>query len=122
MEKKLDIELDFSALEQRVAQYLGEKMPERTSSLLDIHTITAAVVNGVMYSSVTKPQRRAAKSINYSALYTPGSRWNPPAKEFLMPIWTADEQRQIIIDIGWTRGDLYEAIKTFFNVFNEARK
>lgn len=118
---KLDVDLDLSDLEKRVTKFLGEKLPKRSSNLLDIHTVTAAVTFCVPYSAVTKEQRRAAKNINYSALYTPGSRWNPPPKEALMPIWTEQELRQIRLDIGWTRGDTYEAIKTFFNVFNEAR-
>lgn len=111
---------DFKALEQRVAAHLaehGDAPIKPTSALLDIHTITTAIMLVIPYSRVTKPQRNnIGKTMNFAMLYTPGAMWEVPSEKALMVIWTDEEKAQICRKLGVTQPDaLYEALTNHFN-------
>lgn len=111
--------VDYASLEKRVLAEYQEAYPGFTpvkSHLLDIHTITSAVVLGTLYSSITKPQRNnVGKSLNFSMLYTPGAMWEVPSEKDLMSIWTYEECQQLRDDLGIDpTKDLYQALTTHF--------
>ena len=66
---------DYSQIELRVVASLAEdkKMMEIFEKGEDIHTATAAAINGVSISEVTKEMRRSAKEVNFGVLYGMGS-------------------------------------------------
>lgn len=112
--------VDYAALEQRVlehAQKDGALPFQPTSALLDIHTITTAVIMRIPYSSVTKPQRNnVGKSMNFAMLYTPGAMWEVPSEKLLMAIWTDEEKVQLCHKLGVTQPDrLYTVLTNHFN-------
>ncbi|HYC80076.1 MAG TPA: DNA polymerase I [Candidatus Binatia bacterium] len=63
--------IDYSQIELRIAASLSgdPEMIKIFKSGKDFHMATAARIFGVMESSVTPDQRRAAKTINFSVLY-----------------------------------------------------
>ncbi|MDP1709686.1 MAG: DNA polymerase, partial [Candidatus Komeilibacteria bacterium] len=87
------ISADYSQIELRIVASLAEdkRMMEIFEKDEDIHTATAAAINGVPLSEVTKAMRRAAKEVNFGVLYgmgVYGLSWRaeiPPyqAKEFI---------------------------------------
>lgn len=118
--------MDFAGLEQRIAAHEAKhgSMPFAPSNpLLDIHTITSAVVLNIPYSSVTKRQRgNVGKELNFSSLYTPGARWEVPQEAALMKIWTDKERADLVIHFGITdTSTLYQALVNHFNT-NFGRK
>ncbi len=68
------VSFDYSQIELRVAAHMSgdKKMIAAFSSQEDIHTATAAAINGVSLSEVTKEMRREAKAINFGILYGQG--------------------------------------------------
>ena len=65
------VSADYSQFELRLAAVLaGDKaLVADFNSGVDIHTKTAADVFGIPMEQVTKPQRRAAKTINFGVMY-----------------------------------------------------
>lgn len=118
MNKELDgaitISVDFSAIEKRIADMMGRS--EISSTPLDFHKITAALLNGVKYSEVTKEQRRAAKSLNFRLMYSPGTIWQGPDEDAFRTLYTEEEWQQLHVDTRVSRpNQIYEAIKAHFN-------
>lgn len=72
--KKL-LTLDYSQIELRVVAHLSKDpvMIEAFQNREDIHTRTAAELNDVDQSEVTKDMRRQAKAINFGILYGMGA-------------------------------------------------
>lgn len=68
------VSFDYSQIELRVAAHMSgdKKMIAAFNSQEDIHTATAAAINGVSLSEVTKEMRREAKAINFGILYGQG--------------------------------------------------
>ncbi len=68
------VSLDYSQLELRIVASLSndEQMIDAFQKGYDIHTATAAVVNGIPLEQVTKEMRRAAKAINFGIMYGMG--------------------------------------------------
>ncbi|MFA5075920.1 MAG: DNA polymerase I [Patescibacteria group bacterium] len=66
---------DYSQIELRIVASLAEdkKMLEIFQNNEDIHTATAAEINGVKLSEVTKEMRRNAKEVNFGVLYGMGA-------------------------------------------------
>lgn len=114
MIKPIHHEVDYAAIEQRLAATLSLHKP---SKLLDIHTITAAITLGLPYSSVCKRQRsNVGKSLNFAMLYTPGAKWEVPTEAALMSIWTEAECDQIRKDLELDQpGALYPLLLNHFN-------
>ncbi|MCX6795214.1 MAG: DNA polymerase I [Candidatus Falkowbacteria bacterium] len=71
--KKL-LSLDYSQIELRLAAHLSNDplMIKAFHDGDDIHTITAAAINGVEENDVTKKMRREAKAVNFGILYGQG--------------------------------------------------
>ena len=69
------IAADYSQIELRVVASLAkdEKMIEIFKNKLDIHTATAAAINGVKLEDVSKDMRRSAKEVNFGVLYGMGA-------------------------------------------------
>lgn len=110
------INLDFSALELQVAAYHGRPTPPRTSVLLDLHKITAALMFGVMFSEVTAEQRKAAKGVNFRLMYEPEAKWAMPPEKDLRRIYTDLELTQLCMDMSLARPSrLYETLTAHFN-------
>lgn len=68
------LSLDYSQIELRLAAHLSQdkKMMAAFKNKEDIHTATAAAINGVKAEDITKEMRRAAKAINFGILYGQG--------------------------------------------------
>lgn len=66
---------DYSQIELRIVASLAKdkKMIQGFRADEDIHTRTAAEINGVPPEKVTKPMRRAAKAVNFGILYGMGA-------------------------------------------------
>ncbi|MDD3006992.1 MAG: DNA polymerase I [Candidatus Pacebacteria bacterium] len=62
---------DYSQIELRIIATIADdkKMQEIFNKGLDIHTATAADVNGVPIEEVTPQMRRAAKALNFGVIY-----------------------------------------------------
>lgn len=71
---KVLLSADYSQIELRIVASLAkdEKMMEIFEKDLDIHKATAAAINGVPLTEVTKEMRRAAKEVNFGVLYGMG--------------------------------------------------
>lgn len=110
------IDIDFSDLELRVAAYHGRPNPPRTSELLDLHKITAALMFNVMFSEVTADQRKAAKEVNFRLMYQPDTKWAMPSEKALLQIYTDLELNQLCMDMSLARPSrLYETLTAHFN-------
>ncbi|MCB9798789.1 DNA polymerase I [Candidatus Nomurabacteria bacterium] len=72
---KILVAADYSQIELRVVASLAKDkaMIEIFENGEDIHTATAAAINGVKSKDVTKEMRRAAKAINFGILYGMGA-------------------------------------------------
>ncbi len=68
------IGFDYSQIELRLAAHMAgdKKMIAAFKNEEDIHTATAAEINGVKLKEVTKNMRREAKAINFGLLYGQG--------------------------------------------------
>lgn len=68
------VSADYSGVEVRIAASVANDRPWVTALLAgaDIHRQTAAFAFGVPEDKVTKPQRQAAKTINFAILYGAG--------------------------------------------------
>jgi DNA polymerase-1 len=66
--------LDYSQIELRLAAHLSkdQKMIKAFLHQEDIHSATAAAINNVKLSEVTKEMRQAAKATNFGILYGQG--------------------------------------------------
>ncbi len=66
---------DYSQIELRIVASLAEdkKLLEIFTNKEDVHTATAAAINGVKPEEVTKEMRYAAKEVNFGVLYGMGS-------------------------------------------------
>jgi len=73
--KKL-VALDYSQIELRLAAHMSgdDKMIKAFREGKDIHTATAAEINGVDIGEVTPQMRREAKAVNFGVLYGQGPR------------------------------------------------
>ena len=112
--------MDYAGLEQRIAAHEAKhgSLPFAPAhKLLDIHTITSAVVLNIPYSAVDKRQRsNVGKSLNFSCLYTPGARWEVPQESALMKIWTDRERAELVMHFGITdTATLYSVLVNHFN-------
>lgn len=67
---------DYSQLELRIAAECSgeERMSQAYKEGADLHTRTAALMNGIDEEDVTKEQRRDAKTYNFGALFGSGAR------------------------------------------------
>ncbi|PIR04556.1 MAG: DNA polymerase I [Candidatus Magasanikbacteria bacterium CG11_big_fil_rev_8_21_14_0_20_39_34] len=88
---KVLVAADYSQIELRVVASLAkdEKMIEIFKKGEDIHSATAAAINGVSLDEVTKDMRRAAKEVNFGVLYGMGAHglsWRAG-----IPHWQAQE-------------------------------
>jgi DNA polymerase-1 len=68
------ISFDYSQIELRLAAHMSKdaKMIAAFKSSADIHTATAAGINGVKVEEVTKKMRQEAKAVNFGILYGQG--------------------------------------------------
>lgn len=85
------VSADYSQIELRIVASLAEdkRMMEIFDNDEDIHRATAAAINNVPLSEVTKEMRRAAKEINFGVLYgmgTYGLSWRAD-----IPVWQAKQ-------------------------------
>ena len=85
------ISVDYSQIELRIVASLAQdkKMIEIFKKGEDIHQATAAAINGVKLSEVTKDMRYAAKEVNFGVLYGMGAyglSWRTK-----IPQWEAKE-------------------------------
>ncbi len=65
------IAADYSQIELRIMAHLSadERLVEAFQTGIDIHRATAAEILGIMPSTVTDEQRRAAKAVNFGLIY-----------------------------------------------------
>ncbi len=72
---KVLLSLDYSQVELRIVAHMvnDKKFIEAFKAGADIHARTAAEIQGVDESKVTKEMRRAAKSVNFGILYGMGT-------------------------------------------------
>jgi DNA polymerase-1 len=82
---------DYSQIELRLAAHMSgdKKMITAFKNSEDIHTATAAEINGVLPSEVTKNMRREAKAINFGILYGQGP--HGLSQTAGIPYWQANE-------------------------------
>jgi DNA polymerase-1 len=82
---------DYSQIELRLAAHMSgdKKMIKAFQDEEDIHTATAAEINGVPASEVTKNMRREAKAINFGILYGQGP--HGLSQTAGIPYWQASE-------------------------------
>ena len=68
------LSLDYSQIELRLAAHISQdkKMMAAFKNQEDIHTATAAAINGIKPEAVTKNMRRDAKAVNFGILYGQG--------------------------------------------------
>lgn len=113
------VSADYSQIELRIVASLAQdkRMLEIFEKDEDIHKATAAAINGVKLSEVTKEMRRAAKEINFGILYGMGSyglswraeipQWQ--AKEFIKKYFEqfSGVKKYIDTTLEFTRRDGY---------------
>jgi len=70
------LSLDYSQIELRLAAHMSgdEKMIAAFRRGEDIHSATAAEINGLSLEKVTKEMRREAKAVNFGIIYGQGAR------------------------------------------------
>ncbi len=70
------ISIDYSQVELRIIASLAnqESMINAFINNIDIHTQTAALINNIKIEEVSKPQRYAAKAINFGIIYGMGAK------------------------------------------------
>lgn len=81
------IKADYSQIELRIIASLAndKNMLEAFNSKVDIHTKTAAAINGIKISEVTPAIRRQAKEVNFGVLYGMGA-WGLAKRTGLTPL------------------------------------
>ncbi|MFA5131528.1 MAG: DNA polymerase I [Patescibacteria group bacterium] len=102
------LSFDYSQIELRLAAHISgdKKMIAAFKNNEDIHTATAAEINGLKLDGVTKNMRREAKAINFGILYGQGphglsqSAGIPyyQATEFIKKYWEAYPSIKKMID------------------------
>jgi DNA polymerase-1 len=72
---KILVALDYSQIELRIAAHMSgdSKMIKAFNEGVDIHTSTAAEINGVELGDVSPEMRREAKAVNFGILYGQGA-------------------------------------------------
>jgi DNA polymerase-1 len=82
---------DYSQIELRLAAHMSgdKKMIQAFRDGADIHTATAAEINGVAPEAVTKNMRREAKAVNFGLLYGQGPHGLSQGAG--IPYWQAGE-------------------------------
>lgn len=85
------ISFDYSQIELRLAAHMSgdQKMIKAFKDEEDIHTATAAEINGVKLEEVTKKMRREAKAVNFGLLYGQGPHGLSQGAG--IPYWQANE-------------------------------
>ena len=85
------VSFDYSQIELRLAAHMSgdKKMIKAFNEGEDIHTATAAEINGVKLEEVTKKMRREAKAINFGILYGQGPHGLSQGAG--IPYWQASE-------------------------------
>ncbi|MBP8689302.1 DNA polymerase I, partial [Patescibacteria group bacterium] len=70
------VSIDYSQIELRVIAALANEknMIDAFNKNLDIHAVTASIINNIKLEDVTREQRRDAKSINFGIIYGMGPR------------------------------------------------
>ncbi|OIO06755.1 DNA polymerase I [Candidatus Falkowbacteria bacterium CG1_02_37_44] len=83
--------LDYSQIELRLAAHMSgdDKMIKVFKAGVDIHTQTAAEINGIKLDEVTAKMRREAKAINFGILYGQGPHGLAQTAD--IPYWRAKE-------------------------------
>jgi DNA polymerase-1 len=83
--------LDYSQIELRLAAHFSQDktLIKSFKNNLDIHTSTAAAINQVELSEVTKEMRRAAKAVNFGVLYGQGPHGLAQTAD--IPYWQAKQ-------------------------------
>lgn len=92
------VQADYAQVELRIAAMLARErnMIEAFTRGDDLHTIMAAIINGIDPSEVTKAQRQAAKAVNFGFLYGMGARkFVDYAFDEYGIIFTIDEAKRI---------------------------
>lgn len=106
---------DYATAEKMLESWRNQPVSSVQSKLLDLHTMAAALMYGTQYHLVTDDQRRAAKSRNFMAMYTPGTQWVLPAEAAMMAIYTEEQRLQLCLDLRVSRpGLLYQALQAHF--------
>lgn len=85
------LSLDYSQIELRLAAHMSsdQKMIKAFKAGEDIHSATAAAINGLALSKVTPEMRRAAKATNFGIIYGQGPHGLSQAAD--IPYWQAKE-------------------------------
>jgi DNA polymerase-1 len=85
------VSFDYSQIELRLAAHMSgdKKMIKAFKDEEDIHTATAAEINGVKLGDVTKNMRREAKAVNFGILYGQGPHGLSQGAG--IPYWQASE-------------------------------
>lgn len=83
--------LDYSQIELRLAAHFSQDktLIKSFKNNLDIHASTAAAINQVALSEVTKEMRRAAKAVNFGVLYGQGPHGLAQTAD--IPYWQAKQ-------------------------------
>ena len=99
------LSLDYSQIELRLAAHMSgdKRMIEAFQKEEDIHTATAAAINGIGLDEVTPELRREAKAVNFGILYGQGSHGLAQAA-----------------DISYGRAK--EFIEGYFKVYEDVKK
>ncbi len=118
------ISADYSQIELRIVASLAKdkKMLEIFRAGKDIHTATAAAINEVSESEVTKAMRNGAKEVNFGVLYGMGSYGlasrtgisNEQAKEFIEKYFEEFEGVKKYIDETLNLAKKTGYVETFF--------
>lgn len=110
------IDVDFSAMEKRIADHMEQRMA--SSIPVDLHILTAALMFGVMYSNVTRDQRAAAKRRNFAEIYNSEAEVGRliPDGEKLARVFTQDELAEHYKGCGVsTPDDLSVALRSMYD-------
>jgi DNA polymerase-1 len=85
------VSFDYSQIELRLAAHMSgdQKMIKAFKEKEDIHTATAAEINGVKLEEVTKKMRREAKAVNFGLIYGQGPHGLSQGAG--IPYWQASE-------------------------------
>ncbi|MCF6276993.1 MAG: DNA polymerase I [Candidatus Magasanikbacteria bacterium] len=118
------VSADYSQIELRIVASLAKdkKMLEIFNEGKDIHTATAAAINGVSEDEVTKTMRSRAKEVNFGVLYGMGSYGlasrtgisNEQAKEFIKKYFEEFEGVKKYIDETLDSAKKLGYVETFF--------
>ncbi len=110
------LSLDYSQIELRLAAHLSAdpRLIRAFQEGKDIHTATAAEINGIKIEKVTPQLRRAAKAINFGILYGQGPQGLAQAADISL-----DEAKHFITKYF----NIYQGVKEFIErAITEARQ